>query len=118
LRLPDDKGFVELVNEPAVTDRRNPQPTSLVAYFLQPDARSAMTPSPTDVGMQIDPGRGSRKRTEATALPLGAEPKADDPAGGSRFASKVGPYALSGIRGTLKAKVGGQDVSVDYLGGR
>jgi hypothetical protein len=24
IRLPDDKGFVELVNEPIVTDRRNP----------------------------------------------------------------------------------------------
>jgi hypothetical protein len=49
---------------------------------------------------------------------LSAEPRADDPAGGSRFASKVGPYNLFGIRGTLKAKIGGQDVSVVYLGGR
>jgi hypothetical protein len=32
--LNDGKGFVELINEPEVTDRSNPRPTSIVAYFL------------------------------------------------------------------------------------
>ena len=122
IRLPDDKGFVELVNEPAVIDRRNPQPTSIVAYFFQADGKSAMSPSPTDVSFQIDPDARSKQRGQATGgastLPLSAEPKADDPAVTSRFASKTGPYYLAGVRGTLKAKINGQDVSTAFMGSR
>ena len=121
-RLPDDKGFVELVNEPVVIDPRNPQPTSIVAYFYQADGKSAMSPSPTDVSFQIDPDARSRQRDKAAAgsstLPLSAEPKADDPAGASRFASKTGPYYLAAVRGTLKAKINGQDISTAFMGSR
>jgi hypothetical protein len=49
---------------------------------------------------------------------LSAEPKADDPAGASRFGSKTGPYALTAVRGTLKAKINGQDVSTAFIGAR
>src|SRR5271157_1423421 len=94
-RLPDEKGFVELVNEPVVTDRHNPQPTSIVAYFYQANGKTAMSPSPTDVSFQIDPDARSRQRGKATAgsstLPLSAEPKADDPAGISRFEPRLAP---------------------------
>jgi len=121
-RLPDEKGFVELVNEPVVTDRHNPQPTSIVAYFYQANGKTAMSPSPTDVSFQIDPDARSRQRGKATAgsstLPLSAEPKADDPAGISRFASKTGSYDLAGVRGTLKAKINSQDVSTAFMGAR
>ncbi len=122
IRLPEDKGYVELVNEPIMTDRRNPQPTSIVAYFYQADGKSPMSPSPTDVSFQIDPDARSRQRDKSAAgsstLPLSAEPKADDPAGASRFASKTGPYALTAVRGTLKAKINRQDVSTAFMGAR
>jgi len=121
-RLPDEKGFVELVNEPVVTDRRNPQPTSIVAYFFQADGKSAMSPSSTDVSFEITPDARSRQRDRSAAgsstLHLSAEPKADDPAGASRFASKTGPYALAAIRGALKAKINGQEVSTAFMGSR
>jgi len=121
-RLPDEKGFVELVNEPVVTDRRNPPPTSIVAYFYQADGKSAMSPSPTDVSFQINPGAGSRQRDKSAAgsstLPFSAEPKADDPASTSRFVSKTGPYDLAGVRGALRAKINGQDVSTAFMGSR
>lgn len=67
IRLPEDKGYVELVNEPIVTDRRNPQPTSIVAYFFQTDGKSAMSPSPTDVSFQIDSDARSRQRDKSAA---------------------------------------------------
>ncbi len=122
IRLPDDKGFIELVNEPVVTDRYNPQPTSIVAYFFQADGKSAMSPSPTDVSFEITPDARSRQRDRSAAgsstLHLSAEPKADDPAGASRFASKTGPYALAAIRGALKAKINGQEVSTAFMGSR
>ncbi len=47
--LPDSKGFVELLNEPEVSDRRNPEPTSIVAYFLEPDGNAPMSAAPSDV---------------------------------------------------------------------
>ena len=122
IHLASDKGFVELVNEPPVDDRRNPQPTSIVAYFLQPDGKSAMSPSPTDVSFHIDPDARSRQRgktaASSTMVALSAEPKSDDPAGASRFASKTGPYDLTGIRGTLKAKINGEEVSATFTGPR
>jgi hypothetical protein len=121
IRLPEDKGFVELVNEPEVTDRRNPQPTSIVAYYLQADAKSSLSPAPADVGFAMDTGGGKaargRKGTPET-IPLVAEPKSDDPAGSSRFASKPGPYQLSAIRGNLSAKIAGQDVLTPFEGAR
>jgi len=51
-------------------------------------------------------------------IPLSAEPKSDDAAGAARFASKPGPYQLSAIRGNLSAKVGGQEISTPFGGGR
>jgi hypothetical protein len=121
-RLPDEKGLVEIVNEPTVTDRRNPQPTSIVAYFLQADGKSALNPGPTEVSFTIDPDARSRQREKPAASPttllLTAEPKADDAGGASRFASKTGPFDLSSLRGTLKAKINGQDVSISLMEAR
>ena len=101
IRLPENKGFVELVNEPEVT--RPPQSTADVdrGLFLQTDAKSPL--SSRTVGCQLRDRRGRRegcrgKKGSAESVPLGAEPKSDDPAGASRFASKPGhtnfrPYA-------------------------
>jgi len=113
IRLPEEKGFVELTNEPEVTDRRSNEATSIVAYYLQSDAKSALQPVPTDVSFVIELGKKA-----AQTIPLSAQPKSDDPAGASRFASKPGPYQLSALRGRLNAKIGGQEVSTTILGGR
>ena len=122
-QLPHEKGFVELVNEPLVTDRRNPQPTSIVAYFFLPDGKSSMSAgSLAEVTFQIQPGATSRQRGRSKAtvmsLELKPEPKGDDPAGTGRFASQTGPYDLASIRGTLAAKVDGEAVSVLDMGAR
>jgi hypothetical protein len=120
LQLPEKKGFVELVNEPEPRDRRSNEPTSLVAYFLKIDGKSPLEPAPSDVSFAIDGGGGrdGRSKNGPQSVPLAAEPKADDPAGASRFASKPGPYVLDGIRGTLSAKVDGQSASVTFSAGR
>jgi hypothetical protein len=113
IRLPEDKGFVELTNEPEVRDRRSREPTALVAYFLRSDARSALDPAPTDVSFEVQAGtRRSR------IVPLSAKPSPDDLAGTSRFVSKPGPYQLSNIRGKLIAKIDGQSVSTVFEGSR
>jgi hypothetical protein len=122
VRLPEDHGFVELVNEPEVNDRRSPQPTSIVAYFLQADGKSPLSPAPSDVNVSLSAGRdkGARRDTSGAgqSIPLSPEPKADDPAGSSRFVSKPGSYDLATIRGTLSAKTSSQEISTPFGGGR
>ena len=53
IRLPDDKGFVELTNEPEIQARGSREPTALVAYFLKMDETSAMEPAPSDVRLVL-----------------------------------------------------------------
>jgi hypothetical protein len=121
MTLPDDRGLVEILNEPEVSDRRKPEPTAIVVYFLQTDGKSALVPAPEDVSFAITPGAAKGARTQQESgerIALSAEPKSDDPLGGSRFASKLGRFALTGIRGTLTAKIGGQNVSSSFGGNR
>jgi hypothetical protein len=108
IRLPDDKGLVELTNEPEVTDPRSNEATSVVAYFLQMDGKSALDPPPSDVNLVVQQGKASQ------TIPLVPEPKADDPASAGRFASKAGPFLLSRLRGNLTANIGGQKVTVSF----
>ena len=92
------------------------------------DAQTPMDPPPSDVNFNIDTaaagGRGGRgrgrgqKAAASGPVALAPEPKADDPAGACRFASKPGSYQLDGLRGILSARVNGQEVSVNYSGGR
>ncbi len=92
-----------------------PSGSSVVAIALQTKRRIHQF-------LRIAPLKRSRQRDKSAAssstLPLSAEPKADDPAGASRFGSKTGPYALTAVRGTLKAKINGQDVSTAFIGAR
>jgi hypothetical protein len=122
LALDEKKGVVEFVNEPEVGDRRNPQPTSIVVYFLQSDSKSPLSPAPSEVNFTLESSgaRAARggSRTSSQSIPLIAEPKTDDPAGSSRFASKLGAYDLTSVRGTLSAKIDGQNVSITFAGAR
>jgi len=114
IRLPDEKGFVELINEPEVSGRGSREPTAIVAYFLKSDGSSTMEPAPSDVMLVL---AGAGKKGSET-IPLSAEPKSDDPAGGSRFASKPGSHHLASLRGKLNAKIDGQEVSLPVSGSR
>jgi hypothetical protein len=111
--LSDDQGFAEIVNEPEVLDPRGVASTSIVVYFLQPDGTTPMTPPPEEVKVEVNTGQ-----SRAVSLPLNPEPKASDPAGASRFVSKMGPYILENLRGTLKARNGSRSIEVVFSGGR
>jgi hypothetical protein len=114
IRLPGDKGFVELTNEPEVVGRGSKEPTALVAYFLKLDGASTMDRTPSDVTLVV-----ARARTKGSeTIPLSAEPKSGDPAGGSRFVSKPGTHHLATLRGTLSAKIDGEEVSLPVSGSR
>jgi len=110
LLLPHGSGVAEIVNEPEPSDRRAAD-TSVVVYFLMPDARTPLTPPPADVRVRVELGP---KRSET--LELKAEPRTDDPTGASRFASRTGPYLLSALRGELTATVGSARLKIPLSG--
>jgi hypothetical protein len=114
IRLPDDKGFIELTNEPEVRTRDSTEPTAIVAYFLKLDGTSSLEPAPSDVKIELNPVG----RKPAETIPLAAEPKGDDPTAGSRFVSKSGPHHLAMLRGKLSAKIDGQELSFPITGSR
>ena len=66
LQLPGKQGYVELINEPEVTDRAHNTPTSIVAYYLEPDAKTALRLVPTNVNFTIDSGDGGVNVPSAT----------------------------------------------------
>jgi hypothetical protein len=111
-RLPDNTGVVEIVNEPEVTDRRSNPTTAIVVYFLHSDGKTAMTPAPSDVRVEVDEGRNQTR-----TLALKADPRSADASGGSRFASEAGPYLLEGLRGKLIANIAGKPVEQTFAGG-
>ena len=111
-RLPGERGFAELVNEPEVDDARVAPTTALVVYFLQPDGKSPLTPAPSDVSARVMIER------RLTTLPLKAEPKAGDPTGSARFATILGPYQLADLHGTLTATAGGETATIAFAAGR
>ncbi len=83
MRLPDGLGYAELVVESGAKSKSSP--AELAAYFLGPDARSALTPGPTDV--TLDLYLADSKSRKALRMALGPRPA--DPSGGSRFASPI-----------------------------
>jgi hypothetical protein len=105
--------YAEIVNEPSVEDRSSNDSTAIVVYFLGLDAKKSATTTPADVKFVIELSKSSTR-----AVPLKAEPKSDDPAGGARFVSEMGPYRVQDLRGYLTADMGGKPAKVSLLGGR
>ena len=116
LRLPDDLGYAELVNEPEPTGAREGDKTALVVYFLSPDGTTAMSPAPSEVTAKVELAV-SRKNSQQT-LELKKEPRSDDPAGSSRFASALGSYNLGSMRGQLTGNAGSKPFVLTIAGGR
>jgi len=103
--FPNRKGSVEIIAEPAgkgtagVSARNSRQ---LVAYFYQADGVTPLTPTPSDVKVDI-----------GGPAPVALTPQdGDDKVG--RFASPPGPYTEE-LRGTLEADVGGEPIRVPFV---
>ena len=109
--LPERVGYVEIVNDPVV-DPRSDEDTSLVLYFLNPDARTSLNPAPKNVVVRLWHEQKFRKVNLATS------PQPNDPAGGSRYITPPGPLGLAGLRGTISAEIGGRRISKEFSGMR
>jgi hypothetical protein len=111
--LPNDLGYAEIVNEPPVEERGNRTPTSIVVYFLAPDARASASGKLSDVTIVLNVGTANARK-----LALKSEPRGDDPAGGNRFLSEAGPYRIEEIRGELNANASGTPIKILVAEGR
>ena len=117
LRLPDGLGYVECQLEGEAGARAKPEELAgsrgrrrfaIAAYFLGPDAKSALSPSPSAARIDLNTDARVTRRID-----LAARPKAGDPAGGSRFISPPDQYGTPrSLSGRLIFAVDGREVSV------
>jgi hypothetical protein len=109
--LPENQGFVELLNDKHVMKGRVLH-TTIVAYFLQPDRKSPITqPAPA---ITIKLGAPPDVRT----VTMRPEPDGKDPSGSARFVSDIGPYLLNQSGGEIQAGLGSKSFTVPFRGPR
>jgi hypothetical protein len=103
--LPGKKGYYEIVVEDGDT-AANPSrsgkgsPRTIAVYFYASDGSTELSPSPSDVSIQIG-GDSSGNVVPLTSAQRG------------RFTSAPGAY-LAAFRGQLKAKIGGEPVEARF----
>jgi hypothetical protein len=109
--LTDNEAYVELVNG----DRKKhgaTYDTTIVAYLLQPDLKTALAETPTSVQVKIGTPKGSQ------SVALKAAPDSTDPVGSARFMSEPGPFDLHQTGGEVTVQVGGKTLSGPFRGPR
>jgi hypothetical protein len=111
LTLDGDKGYVEvLLERPKSRAARKAAQPMLVAYFLQKDGKTALTPLPTAVDASVrPPGKDA-----PLSLALVSRPVGSDPASAGRFASEPGDLDYDDLPGELSATLDGQTVKVSF----
>lgn len=109
--LPENTGFVELLNEKR--ERRSGTiQTTIVAYVLQPDQKTALAQKPAQVSVKLDTPGGPK------TIPLVPEPAPGDPLAGARLASELGPYELNLRGGEITLVVEGKTLTAPFRGPR
>jgi hypothetical protein len=109
--LPENQGFVELLN-----DKRERRGrvflTTVVAYLLQPDQKTALAHKPTQVSVKLDTASGRK------TLLLVAEPNPGDSLGEVRFTSELGPFELDQRGGEITLAINGKTLTSPFRGPR
>ncbi len=110
--LSGNAGFAEILSKEADADgsrRQGRPPKTVVAYFLGPDKKTALSPVPTGVGVKIVGGDGA-------TVPLSPAPDSKDLLGAARFASSAGTLDVGGRRAELSAEIGGSRINLEFRG--
>jgi hypothetical protein len=109
--LPADQGYVELLNDGRVRKGRTFQ-TTIVAYLLQPDQKTALAGKPSKVAVKLDTPRGP------ATIDLVPKPDQADPIAGPRYVSELGPYELNQRGGEVTVALDGKTVTAPFRGPR
>jgi hypothetical protein len=102
--LTDNQAYVELLNGDRLKKGTSYQ-TTLVAYLLQADQKTASTEVPTSVEVKIGTPKGDQ------VVALKAAPDSVDSLGNTRFVSQPGPFELRENGGEVTVQVGGKTLS-------
>jgi len=109
--LPENQGYIELLNEKR-EKRGNVFLTTVVAYLLQPDQKTALAQKPTQFSVKLDTASGPKM------IPLVPEPNPGDPFGNARFASELGPFELNQRGGDVTLAIDGKTLTTPFRGPR
>ncbi len=110
--LPGEQGFVELLNGADAPPIARVRQTTIVAYLLQPDRKTAVASPPQEIAIKLD----TQKTPNPIPLPLKLD--TTDPAGSARYVSEVGPYEVDrgGGGGTVEVTLNGKPITVPFRG--
>jgi hypothetical protein len=109
--LSDKEAYVELLNGERKKNGARFD-TTIIAYLLQPDLKSAFAEKPTSVQVKIGADKGDQ------VVDLKAAPDSADPVGSGRFESAYGPFDLHQAGGEVTVQVGGKTLSGPFRGPR
>jgi hypothetical protein len=102
--LTDKEAYVELVNGERKKNGSTFD-TTIVAYVLQADQKTAVAENPTSVQAKVQTPKGEQ------VIALKAAPDSADPVGSSRFVSALGPFDLHQTGGEVTVQVGGKTLT-------
>jgi hypothetical protein len=109
--LPENQGYVELLNDKR--ERRGRAfLTTVVAYVLQPDQKSAVTQQSKSVTIKLG------VPPDVKTLTLRPDPDGSDPAGAARFVSELGPFVLNPSGGEIQVVLDGKTLTAPFRGPR
>ncbi len=109
--LPENQAYVELLNGKRVKSGKKVE-TTIVAYMLQADKQTALSPIPTEVVVQLETTKGPSN------VLLRSEPEQGDPLGSARFVSKPGDYQLDQGGGEIRVTLDGKQLTAKFRGPR
>ena len=109
--LPEDQGYVELLNDKSVPRGRVAH-TTIVAYVLQPDQKSPVAQQVQSVIVKLG------APPDAQMVALHPDPDRSDPVGRARFVSDLGRYLLNQSGGEVQVMLGGKTLTVPFRGPR
>jgi hypothetical protein len=111
ISLTDDQAYLELLNGNRQRKGKTSE-TTLEAYLLQPDRKTAFAEAPTSVQVKMGTAQGEK------VVALKAAPVSSDPVGSTRFVSAAGPYELNQTGGEVTVEVGGKTLTGTFRGPR
>ena len=109
--LPDKQGYVELLNDKRQR-KYGASETTIVAYLLGPDQKTALGQKPTNVSVKLDTPSGQQ------TISLLAKPDQGDSVGSARFASEFGPFDLNQRGGEVTVAIDGKTLTTPFRGPR
>jgi hypothetical protein len=115
IALPENSGYAEILNSQTKSraSAGSRPPTQVLVYFLNRDLDAPASSSTSNVSVRL-----TVVTDQPEVVPLEPSPEEATPVGKKRFASKAGPYSLSGVHGELNATIDGKPFRAEFDGGR